>query len=147
MTALNPHPLIPPGRLVPPATSASVQKGFVETFAPEMLPRLSPPYWGEKFASAALKSSDYLLSNEFQTGGRVLCLVSRTRIGGKMKFLRDIYLVDRRRLADYLTSLGHDAGCDFYVFDRSLEWFVAVIEERLFQMDQDGKFVLLCHQS
>jgi hypothetical protein len=132
-----------PGRQLGLPLAAKLQRCFVERFAPEMLPRLSPPYWGTAFERAALVSSNWLRGSEFAQRGRVLCLVGRRPAKPAPKFARAVYLCTAIDVADTLTSLHWSVHCDFYLFDRTFRWFVAALEERIFQMDDQGEYKLL----
>ena len=131
--------LEPPGRKLCQVVAENLQRQFVTTFIPEHLPKLSPPYCGRLFEEADRVSSCFFKSTAFLNGKRVLCMPSRTPVNGKSKFRRDIYISNRKELSLFLLSLKPDTGFDLYIFDRSFAWFIAILEERLFQTDNEGQ--------
>lgn len=135
-----------PGRRLAVPLAGKLQRCFVERFVPEMLPRLAPPYWGATLERATKVRSCWLREPAFAQRGPVLCLMSRGLPKPAPRYARAVYLCAAADLAQVLTSIHWSVHCDFYVFDRTLQWFVAVLEERVFQMDEEGEYVVLVHR-
>jgi hypothetical protein len=132
-----------PGRRLNRDLADRLQRCFVQRFAPEVLPRLSPPLWGEKFENAELVDCVYLKTAAFQRYKHVLCLVGRLLRKPAKKYQRDIFMCRTKEIADFLCSLHWGVGCDFYIFDANYRWFIAALEERIYQMNEDGIYKLL----
>ena len=49
-------------------------------------------------------------------------------------------------IADFLCNMHWSVNCDFYLFDSSFSWFVAALNERIYQMDDEGAFTLLSYE-
>jgi hypothetical protein len=135
-----------PGRLLTVEECEAIQKRFVDAFVPEMLPRLSPPYWGAAFEAARACSSDDLTTREFLDGEPVWCMPSSTSTRKGPRFRRDVYVMERSEAATYACSLTPASGHDVYLFDSTFSWFISILEERIFQADEDGKYVVLCYR-
>ncbi len=135
-----------PGLLLSSELAVPLQRRFVEHFVPEFLPRVAPPFWGVAFESADIVSKDYLWEDEFLSRKKVFCLVSRQPPKPVSKQERAIYLCSPIDIANMLSSLHWSVHCDFYIFDESFEWFVAALEERIYQMDEQGDYPLLVYR-
>jgi hypothetical protein len=135
-----------PGHRLKDELAARLQRCFVERFAPESLPKITPPLWGKKFESARQLDSAYLKSDLFQSRRRVLCLVGRPLPKSAKKHLRSIYMCKTQDIADFLCNMHWSVNCDFYLFDSSFSWFVAALNERIYQMDDEGAFTLLSYE-
>lgn len=132
-----------PGRLLRQDIADRVHRAFVERFAPEMLPRVAPPLWGKAFEDAEIKDSTYLRTPAFLRHERVLCLVNRALPKPAKKYQRPVYMCRSAALADVLSQLHWSAHGDFYVFDRTCNWYVAALTERIHQGDETGNYKLL----
>jgi hypothetical protein len=132
-----------PGRRLKQNVADRVHRAFVERFAPEGLPRIAPPLWGKAFEHAAIVDSSYLRTPAFLQHRHVLCLVNTALPKPAKKFQRPVYMCRSDALAETLTSLHWRAHGDFYIFDRTCEWFVAALNERIHQMDDAGRYKLL----
>ena len=132
-----------PGHRLRQDIADRIQRAFVERFAPEGLPRLAPPLWGKAFQDAEVVDSTYLRTPAFLRHKRVLCLVGRALPKPARKYQCPVHMCRSAALAETLSQLHWSVNCDFYVFDRSCEWFVAALTERLEQMDEAGQYKLL----
>ena len=132
-----------PGRRLRLDIGDRIQRAFVERFAPEVLPRLAPPLWGKAFEDAAVVDSTYLRTSAFLGHERVLCLVGRQLPKPAKKYQCPVYVCRSAALAETLIHLHRSEICDVYIFDRSCDWFVAALTERLEQMDEAGRYKLL----
>ena len=135
-----------PGHPLRQDTADRIQRAFVERFAPEGLPRLRPPLWGQAFANADVVDSTYLQTPDFLRHKHVLCIVGHRLPKPAKKYQVPVYMCRSRELAEALTHLHRSEICDIYIFDRSCEWFVAALTERLEQMDDSGRYKLLVSQ-
>lgn len=133
------------GRLLPAPLADRLQRCFVERFAPEVLPRLSPPYWGRAFEEARLVDVQALRSPAFLARRPMLCLLGRPAPRPSPKYLRRVLACRPTDLSRTLTSLHWSVRCDFYLFDAGFTWFIAALQERIHQMRDDGGFPLLVH--
>lgn len=129
--------------MLPLSLSEKVQRQFVEKFCPEQLPRLSTPYWGRIFSKAEQLHSAQLVPDCLGSAKSVLCLSGRPFARPISKHLRPVYLCPRTAVVPFLKSIHWSLGCDLYVFDKTMTWFIAAVEERIFQMSDDGDYVLL----
>jgi hypothetical protein len=132
-----------PGHRLKQDTADRVQRAFVERFAPEGLPRLTPPLWGKAFQDADVVDSSYLRTPAFLRHKHVLCMTGRPLPKPAKKYQRAVYMCRSAALAEALSHVHWSVNCDFYVFDRSCEWLVAALTERLHQMDDSGQYKLL----
>ena len=132
-----------PGRLLRQDIADRVHRAFVERFAPEVLPRVASPLWGKAFEDAEIRDSTYLRTPAFLRHERVLCLVNRALPKPAKKHQRPVYMCRSAALAEALSHLHWTAHGDFYVFDRTCNWFVAALTERIHQGDEIGNYKLL----
>lgn len=132
-----------PGRLLRQDIADRVHRAFVERFAPEVLPRVASPLWGKAFEDAEIRESTYLRTPAFLRHERVLCLANRALPKPAKKYQRPVYMCRSAALAEALSHLHWSAHGDFYVFDRTCNWFVAALTERIHRGDEAGNYKLL----